>query len=124
VFAFGIPAVPVFCGAYVFALGIVALGVAVPGAVAGGIPGVVVVVPVVVVPLVVPAAGGCVAANAAPAPSAVSTTAKVAFLAAIFIRVPPFGCANPRYSPNAATATMFRIAAESPQFTSGHCTRR
>jgi len=108
----------------VFEFGIAAPGVVVPGAVAGGFPGIVVVVPVgdvvvavVDVPVVVPPVGACVAANAAPAPSAVSTTAKVAFLAAMFIEVPPFGCAIPRYSPNAARAAMFRAAPESPQFT-------
>jgi len=120
VFAFGIPVAAVFCGAYLLAFGIVAPGVVVvvPGAVAAGFPGDVVVVPVVVVPVVVvPPMGACVAANAAPAPSAVSTTAKVAFLAAMFIRVPPFGCATPRTSANAANATMFRVAPESPHFT-------
>lgn len=102
-------------GAYVFAFGIVVV-VVVPGAVAGGLPGDVVVadVPDVAVP-----AGACVAANAAPAPSALSTTAKVAFLAAMFIEVPPSGRAVPRYSPNAARPAMFRIAPESPQFTDG-----
>ena len=86
----------VFWVAYLFAFGMVAL-VVVPGAVAGGFPGDIVVVPVVVVPVaVVPPIGACVAANAAPAPSAVSTTAKVAFLATIFIKIPPFGCAIPR----------------------------
>ena len=75
------------CGAYLFEFGMAAL-VVVPGAVAGGIPGEVVVVPAEGMPLVVPPMGACVAANAAPAPSAVRTTAKVAFLAAMFIRVP------------------------------------
>jgi len=128
VFAFGIPVAPVFCGAYVFEFGIVAPGVVVvvPGAVAGGMLGdaVVVVVPVVAVPLVVPPVGAAVAVNAAPAPSAVNTTAKVAFLATIFIEVPPLECAIPRSSPNAATPTMFRIAPESPQLMDDHCTRR
>jgi len=90
VFAFGMLVPLVFWGAYLFAFGIDAVGVVVvvvPGAVAGGLPGEVVVV--VVVPVVdVPPMGACVAANAAPAPSAVSTTAKVAFLAAMFIEVP------------------------------------
>ena len=125
-FAFGIPVAPVFCGAYVFEFGIVAPGVVVvvPGAVAGGMPGDAVVVPVVDVPLVVPPVGAAVAVNAAPAPSAVNTKAKVAFLATIFIEVPPLECAIPRSSPNAATPTMFRIAPESPQLMDDHCTRR
>ena len=126
-FAFGIPVAPVFCGAYVFEFGIVAPGVVVvvPGAVAGGMPGdAVVVVPVVDVPLLVPPVGAAVAVNAAPAPSAVNTTAKVAFLATILIEVPPLGRAIPRSSPNAATPTMFRIAPESPQLMDDQCTRR
>jgi hypothetical protein len=95
--ALGIAGAPVapFCGAYIFEFGIVAF-VVVPGAVAGGIPGVVVEVgavpvgvvavvevPDVVVALVVP--GAAVAANAAPPPIAARTTAKAAFLAAMFM---------------------------------------
>jgi hypothetical protein len=90
--------------------------VVVPGAVAGGIPGDVVVVLGVVVPVAgaLPT-GAPVAAKAAPAPSAVSTTAKVAFLAAMFIGFLRLGARFPRYSANAARPTMFRIAPESPQ---------
>src|ERR1700743_3256515 len=95
------------------ALGVVV--VVVPGAVAGGMPGDDVVVPGAVVVVPAPPAGAAVAANAAPTQSAVSTTAKVAFLAAMFIGVPPFGS-----SPNAAAATMFRAAPESPQFLAAH----
>src|SRR5690242_1808996 len=83
------PVAPVFCGAYLLAFGIVALGivvVVVPGAVAVGSPGEVVVALGVVVVDVPVALGACVAAKAAPAPSAVRTTAKVAFLAAMFIK--------------------------------------